>query len=213
MKENIKITAIEYQGLFTAIDAMLLLENEITLNQEIRKKILPKVKGRPNKHPNLELNDVQLSNIESVIKYVQHERHLKSIDLSFTSVTLRSCEKLARIIATREIHHINSLNLSRNLTINDEICKVLTVLFTSKSNVKHLYLDYTEITEKGVATLVQSIAENLKVQTLSFTNCRVKIYDQNMHPEWDTIIETLQQNCSLTKLNLAKNDTNPLFLQ
>ena len=53
--------------------------------------------------------------------------------------------------------------------------------------------------------MVQSIAENLKVHTLSFRNCNVNIYDQANQPEWNAILAVLQLNCSLTTLNLDDN--------
>ena len=78
---------------------------------------------------------------------------------------------------------------------------MLRALFTHNSSVRHLYLDDTSVTQKGVAEIMQGIAENLKIDELSFKNSNVEISSQQQ-PEWDIIIRSLAQNCSLTKLHL-----------
>lgn len=78
-------------------------------------------------------------------------------------------------IANREIHHINTLNLSRNITINDGVATMLRGLFTNNSAIKHLYLDDTSITHKGLADLIDSTTENLKILTISVKNSNIKI--------------------------------------
>lgn len=157
------------------------------------------------------MNDTEIQHIESVIKYVRKTSNLRSLDLSYTNLQARSVEKLTIAIAVREIHHLETLNLSRNITINDEVCRKMKPLFSSSSNIKYLYLDDTYVTQKGVEELVSSIAENLKVHTLSFRNCNVNILDQGRHPEWDQILTVLGQNCSLVKLDLVDNEISQVF--
>ena len=98
-------------------------------------------------HSSLELNDTKIQNIESVLKYVRLTRTVKSLDLSYTNLSPRAIQKIVIDLNDREYPlYLSTLNLSRNLGISDEVCKVLALLFSNKSPVKHLYLDDTSIT-------------------------------------------------------------------
>ena len=57
----------------------------------------------------------------------------------------------------------------------------------------------------GVANLIQSIAENLKIHTLTFRWCRIRINDEEQS-EHKIILGVLKQNCSLTKLDLEEGN-------
>ena len=83
---------------------------------------------------------------------------------------MNSFRKIVSALASREIN-LNKLNLSRNKGIDNEVCIILANLFSKNSPIKHLYLDDTSISESGVAEIVSSIKENLKVHTLTFRNC------------------------------------------
>ena len=99
-----------------------------------------------SQHPtSLELNDTKIQNIESVLKYIRLTRSIKSLDLSYTNMSIRPIQKLTRALVTREIH-ISTLTLSRNLQITDEVCTVISHLFSERSSIKHLHLDDTSVT-------------------------------------------------------------------
>ena len=143
--------------------------------------------------------------MESVLKYVRLTKSLKALNLSGTNFEERPIAKLTRALVDREIH-LSKLDLSRNPAINDRTCVVLAKLFSQRSSIKHLYLDETGITEAGIETIIESIAENLKVHTLSFKKCNnVQILDPVTQAQWHLITGLMKQNCSLTLLELDGN--------
>ena len=76
--------------------------------------------------------------------------------------------------------------------IDDNICPILAHLFSQRSTIKHLILDETSLTEVGVSKIIESIAQNLKVHTLSFRHCKVTIADQEDYEEWHTITNVMK---------------------
>ena len=188
-----------------AFDTLQAVEIDLLLNQEINGTILPIVKKSLGKHlASLDLSGAQIFNMESVLKYVRLTKSLKALDLSNTNLGERQITKLTRALMGREIH-LSKLDLSRNPAVDDEMCAILAKLFSQRSSIKHLHLDETGITEAGVQTMVESIAENLKVHTLSFKKCNVQIFDQATQPQWQRISGVMGQNCSLTLLELEGN--------
>ena len=178
LRDNISVCELEYQreNVVFAFDILQCIEVELILNQEICNTIFPRINQSLEHKPTiLELNDSHIQNIQSVLKYVRHNHHLREIDLSFTDLKSKDVARLVETIANREIHHINTLNLSRNITINDGVASMLRGLFTNNSAIKHLYLDDTSITHKGLADLIDSTTENLKLLTLSVKNSNIKI--------------------------------------
>ena len=81
-------------------------------------------------------------------------------------------------IAKRQ-SQLESLNLSDNPTINDQVAEDLCFLFTSSSTMKHLYLDTTHITIKGLRLIIESIKESLKVRTISVQSCDLDLEGAN----------------------------------
>ena len=77
-------------------------------------------------------------------------------------------------------------------------------LFSSNSAIKHLYLDDTSITHVGLADLIHSTVENLKLLSLSIKNSNIKISDPDQE-EARIIIASMKQNCSLTKIDMEHN--------
>jgi len=146
------------------------------LNQEIQSQIIPRVDWAKLKSTHhLELNDLKIQNIESVLKYIRLTKYVKSLDLSCTNLSVNAYRKIVSALASREIN-LNRLNLSRNERIDNEVCMILSSLFSENSPIKHLCLDDTSVTESGVAEIVSSIKENLKVHTLTFKHCKVNIH-------------------------------------
>ena len=148
LRQNISLIELEFQRekVAFAFDTLQCVEIDLILNQEINEVILPRVEGSLVKnHPQLELNDTKIQNIESVLKYIRLTKAVKSLDISYTNMSMRPVQKLTRALCTREIH-LSTLILSRNLQITDEVCKVLAHLFRERSTIKHLYLDDTSIT-------------------------------------------------------------------
>ena len=208
LRQNISLVELEFQRekVAFAFDTMQCVEIDLILNQEINTMIKPKVEGafmRGKPINSLDLSDSKIQNIESVLKYIRLTKAVKSLDLSFTNLSDRAIQKVVRSLIAREIN-LNTLILSRNIGIGDEVCKEIGNLFTQRSTIKHLYLDDTSITQKGVNTIIESIAENLKISTLSFKNSEVEIYDPEQ-PEWNSIVALVRQNCSLIKLELDDN--------
>lgn len=207
LRDNISVCSLEYQreNVVFAFDILQCIESELILNQEICQTIFPRMNQSLEHRPTvLELNDAKIQNIQSVLKYTRHNHHLRSIDLSFTDLGGKDVARIVQDIASREIHHIQTLNLSRNITINDEVANMLRGLFRSNSAIKHLYLDDTSITHKGLADLIDSTTENLKLLTLSIKNSDIRIASEDQ-PEWKSIIQSMKQNCSLTTINLQHN--------
>ena len=77
-------------------------------------------------------------------------------------------------IVKRDIK-LTSLNLSNCSAVDDKVITDLTCLFSKNSTIKELHLDKTHITEKGVATLFDSIKESIKVHTITVVKCRLSL--------------------------------------
>ena len=73
--------------------------------------------------------------------------------------------------------------------------------------MKHLYLDQTHVTNKGLQQILWSMKESLKVRTISFESCDLNLEGD----EGQEIVEIIKQNISLTKLGYDKNETDDEF--
>ena len=111
-------------------------------------------------------------------------------------------------ICKRQVN-LETLNLSENLNVSDKVTEDLSYLFTSSSTIKHLYLDKTAITIKGLRKIMISIKDSLKVRTLSIKSCDLPLN----HQEGQEIVELLKQNISLTSFSFEKNYLDDDFIQ
>ena len=151
----------------------------------------------------LKLSGVKILNMESVFKFLRLNETIDELDLSNAELNSKKIYLLAKGLVMKDFE-ISKLDLSNNQAIKDKDCTTLKNIFSRKSSVKYLFLDSTAATEVGVETITQGIAENLKVHTISFRSCGVKLDDPNGR-EWKDIIKNLKQNCSLTLLDLDGN--------
>ena len=76
---------------------------------------------------------------------------------------------------TKNHLELNVLNLSKNPLIDDNVSNMLSLLFIAKSSIRELILDETSISYDGVLAILKSLAQNIKVKRISFTDCdRIK---------------------------------------
>lgn len=73
----------------------------------------------------------------------------------------------------------------------------------------NLYLDKTHITIQGLLWLLDSIQESLKVRTISFKDCKLKI----MGSDGQKVSKLLTQNISLTTLGYHGNTFDIDFIK
>ena len=103
-------------------------------------------------------------------------------------------------MAKREIR-LTSLDLSDNVTVNDNVVKDLTTLFSNSSTLVNLYLNKTQVTIEGLLILLGSIKDSLKVREIGVEGCGIDLEGEN----GQKVIEALMDNISLTKLAYAGN--------
>ena len=89
----------------------------------------------------------------AIIKFIKLQSTLKYLDLKGTGLRENDIKYFVIEIAKRQ-SQLESLNLSDNPTINDKVAEDLCILFTSSSTMKHLYLDQTHITNKGLKMIL-----------------------------------------------------------
>lgn len=102
------------------------------------------------------------------------QKNLQSLDLSNTHLSAEDINKFVLEIVKRDIK-MTSLNLSYCNEVNDDVINDLCCLFSKNSTIKELRLDKTDITEKGLAVLFESIKESLKVHTISVVGCKLEL--------------------------------------
>lgn len=153
---------------------------------------MPIVEKQNEKHlTTLDLNGAEIFNIEAILKYLRIHKSIKEVNFQNSNLDRQMIIKLVNALVSREVQ-LSRLNLSKNEKIDDTICPILAHLFSQRSTIKHLFLDETKITEEGVGVIVESITENLKVQTLSFRKCKVYITDPIASPQWNLIKNVLK---------------------
>ncbi len=96
------------------------------------------------------------------------------MDLSSTQLSAEDINKFVLEIVKRDIK-MTSLNLSNCDEVNDDVVSDLCCLFSKNSTIKELRLDKTDITEKGLAILFESIKESIKVHTISIMGCKLDL--------------------------------------
>ena len=134
---------------------------------------MPKVQSSISKDPKiLDLSDTFIRDTESVIKYIRLVGTHRQLIMCRANLNLRNIRVLTRDLVAKEIP-LHSLDLSYNIGINDKSCKILAQLFSKKSNIKHLFLDGTNITEKGFAEIMTSLRDNFKARKLTFRHCKI----------------------------------------
>jgi len=94
------------------------------------------------------------------------------------------------------------LDLSSN-PITDDGCQSLKNLLTSDKNLKTLDLNHNyRLTHLGVETMLSAIPGKKNISTINLSHCQLDLNDRNGRK----ILGYLQQNCSLTLLNLHSNE-------
>ena len=151
--------------------------------------------------------------MESILKFMRLNETIDELDLSNSEFNSKKVYLLAKALVQKEFE-IRKLDLSNNKAIKDKDCITLKNIFSRQSSVKYLFLDDNSISAKGIESITEGIVENLKVHTLSFRRCQVKLENSKVskQPEWKTIIQNMQQNCSLTLLDLEENKVSQDFL-
>ena len=101
------------------------------------------------------MRGIQISQMinPAIIKFIKLQSTLKYLDLTGTGLRENDIKHFVIEIAKRQ-SQLESLNLSDNPTINDKVAEDLCYLFTSSSTMKHLYLDQTHITIKGLKLII-----------------------------------------------------------
>jgi len=76
---------------------------------------------------------------------------MRSLDLSATGLQSNDLNYFFNVISDPKANiRLESLNLSNNTTVNDSVMNSVCELFGSNPHVKHLILDNTSITTRGL---------------------------------------------------------------
>ena len=104
---------------------------------------------------------------------------------------------------------LDTLRLCENKCIDDKLAKEISLIFESCASLKHLYLNETSITIKGLKTILKSIHANRNVRTISVEKCGLSLLGK----QGDIVINLLKDNISLTALEVTKNVTSLEFME
>ena len=133
---------------------------------------------------------------------------MRSLDLSATSLQSKDLTYFLKEISDPQANiTLESLYLSDNQTVNDEVIKSVCILLKTNTTVKHLYLDKTKVTVHGLRLILKAIEESRSVETISIKDCNMSL----MGVVGDEIIELLKNNFSLTNLHIEHNNFDTKF--
>ena len=89
---------------------------------------------------------------------------------------------------------LNTLNLSENLTVNDEVLKLVSHLFKSSPSIQHFYFDRTNVTIYGLKKVLKAIQDRRNIRTISTKDNNMSL----MQEDGKKVVELLENNFSLT---------------
>ena len=94
--------------------------------------------------------------------------------------------------------HLQTLNLSENQTVNDEVINGVCLLFKTSPTLQHLNFDQTSVTIEGLKKVLQAIHELKHLRTISTKDNNLSLMYQ---AEGQKIVKLLEGNFSLTELS------------
>ncbi|CAI2367823.1 unnamed protein product [Moneuplotes crassus] len=172
------------------------IEKELSVNKIIHSLI---IENYDFDHPsNLSLHNMDLSNAESIIKFLKCNTSVYDVDLSQNLFDDKEIGKIIDYIITKK-RNLHSFNLSFN-HINIAGCQQICKLFYKDAEVLNIDLSHNPIENDGFMEILKSLKKNMMTRKLYLNECGIK-YDD----EAPDVIECLKRNCSLIALSLGGN--------
>ena len=104
-----------------------------------------------------------------MIKYIKSQKDvMRSLDLSCSNLRSADLTYFIKEISdpTAGIH-LQTLNLSENPNVNDEVITYVCLLFKTSPTLQNLNLDQTSISERGLINILEAIRDLKHLRTIS----------------------------------------------